>query len=109
METVGLYRIFERSKGKRDLKYLQYYGTPQQERVGCRLKKLKKTVCGLGGKGKLSDALIDRLQNYYGFAIRANVGNLCGLMWASGLCPLGPKSWCGYQRLEALGQGKYVH
>lgn len=150
METVGLYRIFERSKAKRDLKYLQYYGDGDsksyaavkdmygkdsvqklecighvQKRVGCRLRKLKKTVRGLGGKGKLTDALIDRLQNYYGIAIRANVGNLSAMKKATlaslfhcsstdkqprhGLCPLGPKSWCGYQRVEALGQGKYVH
>lgn len=44
-----------------------------QKRVGCRVRKLKKTVCGLGGKRKLTDALIDHLQNYYGIAIRANV------------------------------------
>ena len=31
---------------------------------------------GLGGKGKLTDAMIDRLQNYYGITIRSNVGDL---------------------------------
>jgi len=40
------------------------------------LRKLKKEKKGLGGKGKLTDAMIDRLQNYYGIAIRSNVGDL---------------------------------
>lgn len=96
-----------------------------QKRVGCRLRKLKKTVRGLGGKGKLTDALIDRLQNYYGIAIRANVGKLSEMKQATlaslfhcsstdaqprhGLCPVGPNSWCGYKKVESLGQGKYVH
>ncbi|GFU03481.1 uncharacterized protein TNCV_2257121 [Trichonephila clavipes] len=47
-----------------------------QKRVGSRLRKLKKNTKGLGGKGKLTDKLIDKLQNYYGFAIRSNVGCL---------------------------------
>ena len=47
-----------------------------QKQVGTALLKLKKENKGLGGKGKLTDALIDRLQNYYGIAIRSNVGNL---------------------------------
>ncbi|GFV29355.1 hypothetical protein TNCV_437741 [Trichonephila clavipes] len=29
----------------------------------------------LSGKGKLTDNFIDRLQNYYGIAVRSNVGN----------------------------------
>ena len=28
----------------------------------------------MGGKAKLTDRMIDRLQNYYGIAIRSNVG-----------------------------------
>ena len=47
-----------------------------QKRVGTALRKLKKENPGLGGKGKLTDSLIDKMQNYYGIAIRANVGNL---------------------------------
>lgn len=80
---------------------------------------------GLGGKGKLTDALIDRLQNYYGIAIRANVGNLSEMKQATlaslfhcsstdaqprhCLCPVGPNSWCGYKKVESLGQGKYIY
>ena len=47
-----------------------------QKRVGTALRNLKKENKGLGGKWKVTDALIDRLQNYYGIAIRSNVGNL---------------------------------
>lgn len=47
-----------------------------QKRVGCRLGKLKKTVKGLGGRGRLTDKVIDRLKGFYGMAIRSNKGNL---------------------------------
>ena len=50
-----------------------------QKRVGSRLLSLKKRVKGLGGIGKLSKLVIDRLQNYYGIAFRQNVGNLEGM------------------------------
>lgn len=150
MEAVGLYRMFERAERSRQLKYVDFYGDGDskshaavkdiygpnsvrklecighvQKRVGCRLRKLKKTVRGLGGKGKLTDVLIDRLQNYYGIAIRANVGDLHAMKQATsaslfhcssndeaprhGLCPLGPESWCGFNRQKALGGGRYKH
>lgn len=50
-----------------------------QKRVGTALRKLKRENPGLGGKGKLTDSQIDKLQNYYGIAIRSNVGNLAGM------------------------------
>ena len=51
-----------------------------QKRVGTRLRNLKKNVKGLGGKkGKLTNSIIDRLQNYYGIAVRQNVNNLEGM------------------------------
>jgi len=31
---------------------------------------------GVGGQGRLSDHLIDQMQNYYGYAIRNNSGQL---------------------------------
>ena len=60
-----------------------------QKRVGNRLRKLKKRVTGLGGQAKqkeggkvtktkvkarsrLTDALIDKLQNYFGIALRSS-------------------------------------
>jgi len=82
--------------------------------VGTALRKLKKEIPGLGGKGKLIDAMINKLQNYYGIVIRSNVGGLSGMkkaIHASFLhcassegrdlhthCPTGPSSWCGYKR-----------
>ena len=39
-----------------------------QKRLGTALRKLKKEKKGLGGKGKLTDNMIDKLQNYYGIA-----------------------------------------
>ncbi|GFS99025.1 hypothetical protein TNCV_1890361 [Trichonephila clavipes] len=50
-----------------------------KKRVGARLRKLKSKNKNLSGKGKLTDSFIDRLQNYYGIAVRSNVGNLSGL------------------------------
>lgn len=88
-----------------------------QKRHGCCLRKLQKAVRGLGGKGKLTDALTDRLQNYYDTAMRANARNLSATKQTTlaslfhcsstnmhprhGLCPLGPQSWCGYRRVAA--------
>ena len=46
-----------------------------QKRVGTRLRKLKKTEKDLTKLG-LTDKIIDRLQNYYGMAVRSNVGGL---------------------------------
>ena len=44
--------------------------------MGNPLWKLKERVKGLGGKGKLTNVIIDRLQNYYGIAKRPNLGDL---------------------------------
>ncbi|GFV47728.1 uncharacterized protein TNCV_4308061 [Trichonephila clavipes] len=136
MEAVGAFRIFERS---RDLQYTKYYGDGDskgflqvkdifdensvtklecighiQIRVGSRLRKLKKNTKGLGGKGKLTDTFIDKLQNYYGIAIRSNVGCLEKMQSAvkaaffhscssnqnhmHGHCPTGKDSWCKYKQ-----------
>ena len=37
---------------------------------------------GIAGAGRLTDKMIDTLQNYYGFAIRQNAGNLPGMVKA---------------------------
>ncbi|GFX58660.1 CCHC-type domain-containing protein [Trichonephila clavipes] len=101
MEPVGVYRIFERSAETRKLQYVHFYGDGDsksfdavkniygensvkkfecighiQKRVGSRLRKLKLKQKGLGGRGKLTDSFIDKLQNYYGIAIRSNVINI---------------------------------
>ncbi|GFT67945.1 uncharacterized protein TNCV_38561 [Trichonephila clavipes] len=142
MEPVGAYRIFERSEDHRMLRYTDYYGDGNskafdavkdiygkdsvtklecighiQKRVGTRLRKLKSRNKGLGGKGKLTDGLINKLQNYYGIAIRSNIGNLDKMQSAvisaffhccsskhqpkHGQCPVGDESWCKFQRAKA--------
>ncbi|GFV26428.1 uncharacterized protein TNCV_4308271 [Trichonephila clavipes] len=91
-----------------------------QKRVGARLRKLKSKNKNLSGKGKLTDSFIDRLQNYYGIAVRSNVGNLSGLQQnviaalfhcsssvekpMHGQCPIGKDSWCYYQRALSCGK-----
>ena len=84
---------------------------------GCRLRNLKKNIKGLGGKGRLTDAIIDKLQNFYGIAIRQNVGSLQMMKdavlatlfhvassesknWHS-YCPPGTSSWCKFKKDQA--------
>ena len=90
-----------------------------QKRMGTGLRKIKKDK-KLGGRGRLTDHVIDSLQTYYGKAIRSNSGDLEGMqraVWAilyhsastdekpqHEFCPDGPNSWCKYKRGEP-----YVH
>lgn len=90
-----------------------------QKRVGKRLRSLKKSKRGLGGRGKLTDAVIDKLQNYYGLAVRQNKGNLEGMkgdIMASlyhvassdekpqhEKCPRGENTWCNYWKAKTEG------
>lgn len=100
-----------------------------QKRVGGRLRKLKSTYRGkklsdgktISGKGRLTDTIINRLQNYYGMAIRNNLNSvnemqnniLASLYHVASrkedpdhnMCPTGPDSWCKYQR----DPESYVH
>ena len=98
-----------------------------QKRVGNRLGKLRQHVKGLGGKdktteiavtkkakGKLTDASIDILQNYFGIALRSgakSVRELKNALLASFVhvsssedcnfhtyCPAAKDTWCQYQR-----------
>lgn len=146
MEPVGSYRIFDRSIQTRQLRYIEFYGDGDskgyetvknvygednqvvkqecighvQKRVGTRLRNLKAKQKGIGGKGKLTDKFIDKIQNYYGIAIRSNVNDLQGMQSAvfaafyhscSGKdqpmhsqCPKGKGSWCKFQRDTAAGK-----
>ncbi|GFV95959.1 uncharacterized protein TNCV_2096281 [Trichonephila clavipes] len=147
MEAVGATRIFQSSIVKRGLKYVHYYGDGDskgfisvkvtygkdsvtkyecsghvQKRVDARLRKLKSINENLSGKGKLTDSFIDRLQNYYGIAVRRNVGNLSGLQQnviaalfhcsssvekpMHGQCPIGKDSWCYEQRALFCGKNQ---
>lgn len=149
MEIEGAKRVFERSITKHKLRYTKLLGdgdsksflsikdtypnvTVQklecvghyQKRVGTRLRKLKKTVKGLGGRGRLTDATVDRLQNFFGVAIRQNAGDLNGMKAATLAslfhvassknvnlhyphCPTGSSSWCRYNADKANGTNLY--
>lgn len=97
-----------------------------QKRVGKRLRKLKKTEKGLGRLG-LNDATIDKLQNYYGIAVRSNLKSVEDMKrgiyatWCHVASsakdnfhhhfPDGSKSWCLYKRdiandIELYNPGK---
>ena len=152
MEPEGAERIFQRSVELHNLRYTEFYGDGDsksfsrvkgvyedagiemekkecighvQKRVGTALRKLKRENPGLGGKGKLTDSQIDKLQNYYGIAIRSNVGDLAGMKKAIHAslmhcastearplhdhCPTGSASWCRYQQDKANGTKLYKH
>lgn len=100
-----------------------------QKRIGGRLRKLKTSYRGqklidgktISGKGRLTDTIINRLQNYYGMAIRNNLNsvndmqtNILATLYhvASNadnpdhdLCPHGADSWCKFQQ----DPESYVH
>lgn len=97
-----------------------------QKRMGTRLRNLKKTTKGLGGRGKLTAKLIDELSIYYGLAIRRNhdsVDKMRKEIWATLLhkistddkpqhnnCPVGANSWCSWQVAKSTGQlSTYTH
>ena len=101
MEKAGAVSIFQRSIEKNGLRYTTFYGDGDsksfnaveniygddypvikqecighyQKRVGNRLRKLRKEK-KLGGKKRLANKKIDTLQNYFGTALRENVGNI---------------------------------
>lgn len=103
-----------------------------QKRMGTRLRKIKKEMKGkkmsdgktLGGQNRLTDAEIDKLQTYYGLAIRRNtedVEKMQTAVWSiflhksstddhpqHQLCPKEPDTWCGFHRAIACGE-QYHH
>ncbi|GFW82244.1 uncharacterized protein TNCV_3817251 [Trichonephila clavipes] len=96
-----------------------------QKRMGSRLRKLKQMGSKLsdgksiGGKGRLTDRMIDLITTYYGNAIRQNktcLSDMRKAVWAvyfhirssdeeplHSFCPLGPNSWCKYQNQVVEG------
>ncbi|GFU81055.1 uncharacterized protein TNCV_1117071 [Trichonephila clavipes] len=109
METCGAYRIFERSEANRSLRYTSYYEEGDskafnnvkdiygydsvvkyeyighvQKRVGSRLRKLKKSTKGLGGK------VIAAF-----FHCRSTDKKPM-----HGQCPSGSDTWCKYQKAK---------
>ena len=99
-----------------------------QKRLGNRLRVLRKSYQNsktpLSGRGKLTDKVINSLQNYFGLAIRQNSGNLYAMKKAIGavlwhstefadkgyqhrFCPSGTSSWCKWKRDQEDGAKKY--
>ncbi|GFU95945.1 uncharacterized protein TNCV_252961 [Trichonephila clavipes] len=101
-----------------------------QKRMGTRLRKLKlvyskkklsdgKTI---GGKGRLTDSLIDKLAHYYGNAIRCNstsVKEMRKAVWGHScstddepmhwFCPTNPNTWCKYNAAINNNLQNYKH
>jgi hypothetical protein len=99
----------------------------EQKRMGTRLRTMKKTMSGqvlsdgktIGGRGRLTDDVINQLTVYYGNAIRANKNSVADMsrgIWAiwhhkrstddypdHGFCPTGEQSWCKWQRAQTSG------
>ncbi|GFW86558.1 uncharacterized protein TNCV_4333421 [Trichonephila clavipes] len=84
-----------------------------------KVKKISERI-GKKGEGKLTDNFIDKLQNYYGIAIRSNTKNLANMQSVviaafyhccsstkkpmHGQCPTGTDSWCKFQKAKGLGK-----
>ncbi|GFV62667.1 uncharacterized protein TNCV_903591 [Trichonephila clavipes] len=104
-----------------------------KKEMGTRLRKLKlvyskkklsdgKTI---GGKGRLTDSLIDKLAHYYGNAIRCNstsVKEMRKAIWAvwghscstddepmHWFCPTNPNTWCKYNAAINNNLQNYKH
>lgn len=83
------------------------------KRMGAAIRKLKQDE-KLGGRGKLTDVVIEKIQNYYGKAIKdqaPDINKMKDAIYASlfhmvstddhphhRFCPPGKESWCHYQR-----------
>ncbi|GFU03601.1 uncharacterized protein TNCV_2896991 [Trichonephila clavipes] len=63
METLTGYASVKDIYGKNTVAKYECIGHIQK-RVGTKLRKLKSKRKDLGGRGKLTDAFIDKLQNY---------------------------------------------
>jgi len=144
MEVNSIVEIFKRSIEKYNIQYRNYIGDGDsktytgivnahpygalevikkeyighvQKRMGSRLRALVKKCKDLGGKGKLTGKMIDKLTVYYGLAIRRNCNSVHDMkeaIWATFYhysssdenpqhekCPAGKESWCTYQRAQA--------
>ena len=99
-----------------------------QKRLGNRLRNLrlahKGTKTPLSGRGKLTDKVINSMQNYFGLAIRQNKQNLYEMKKAVGailwhctdfsdekyrhrFCPSSENSWCKWRQDERNHTSRY--
>ncbi|GFV84479.1 uncharacterized protein TNCV_5007411 [Trichonephila clavipes] len=98
------------------------------KRMGTRFRRLKTKMRGqklsdgkpLCGRNRLAEAEIDRLQAYYGLAIRRNLSSVKDMqqaIWAiflhklstdekpqHGFCPSDSDTWCKFKKAELLGE-----
>ncbi|GFX21247.1 uncharacterized protein TNCV_2251951 [Trichonephila clavipes] len=98
------------------------------EKNGTRLRRLQTKMRGqklsdgkpLCGRNRLTEAEIDRLQAYYGLAIRRNLSSVKDMqqaIWAiflhklstdekpqHGFCPSDSDTWCKFKKAELLGE-----
>ena len=105
-----------------------------KKRVGSRLRNVKSQYKGKklsdskgigGGKGRLTNEVMNTLQNHYGMAIRQNTHNLYAMRKAVAAvlhhstknddmdkrhqyCPRTVDSWCKYQSDKITGKNTYV-
>ena len=105
-----------------------------QKRVGSRLRNVKSQYKGKrlsdskgigGGKGRLTNKVMNNLQNHYGMAIRQNTHNLYAMRKAVAAvlhhstknddmdkrhqyCPRTADSWCKYRSDKITGKNIYV-
>ena len=94
----------------------------REEKVMTKGKMVTKII-KLSGKGKLTDTMINSMQNYYGMAICGNIGILYAMKKAveavlfhctnfespqmrHKFCPVGPDTWCKWQ-LDKLNNTNY--
>ena len=108
---------------QKEAKQLQCVGHVQKRFVTA-LRKLKKEVNSLGGRGKLTEKLINKLQNYYGITIRSNIGGITGMKKAIDAsffhciakketpyftvhCADGIDSWCKYTKDQMTKEKSY--
>ena len=105
-----------------------------QKRVGARLRKLKSNSKSnlsdgkpIGGKGRLTDKMINKLQNYFGIAIRQCTGTTLyelkkqlgavlfhcseasGLNTRHSMCPRTSDSWCKFQTVKVNNTNLYKY
>ncbi|KAM7298916.1 uncharacterized protein ISCGN_019483 [Ixodes scapularis] len=97
-----------------------------QKRMGTALRNLvQKSNKPLSGKGRLTKALIDKLTDYYGWALRNNSKDVAAMQRAvmatyhhvtstdqephHELCPEGAQSWCRHRVAEAKGEPQPQH
>ncbi|XP_065642399.1 uncharacterized protein LOC136074029 [Hydra vulgaris] len=75
MESSGVIKIFLRSEKKNNLRYTTFLG----EGDSSSNSSVVAVKPYLGGAGRLTENVINILQNYYGKSIRQNIGDLYGM------------------------------